>query len=165
QAAAVGRGRLGERVVQAVEGEVLERVGADERADLLGAVRGGDELVPPGGVDAVVTGTDGGGRADAQVDLPRPGLADHGDDLARGGAADDGVVDDHHPAPHQHLAHRRQLQLHAEAADLLRGLDEGAADVVRAHQALAEGDAALPGVADGGGPARVGHGDDHVGGD
>ena len=57
----------------------------------------------------------------------------------------------------------RQLQLHAEVADLLRRLDEGAPHVVRAHQPLVVGDAALARVADGGGDARVGHRDDDVG--
>ena len=85
------------------------------------------------------------------------------DDLARGRAAHDRVVDDDHPLAGQHLAHRRQLQLHAEVADLLRRLDEGAPHVVRAHQPLVVGDAALARVADGGRHARVGHRDDDVG--
>ena len=48
-------------------------------------------------VDAVVAGAGGGRAGDAQVHLARPRLAHHAHDLARGGAAHDRVVDQHHP--------------------------------------------------------------------
>ena len=56
-----------------------------------------------------------------------------------------------------------ELELDAKVADGLGGLDEGAAHVVIADQRLAEGDAGLGGVTDGGGGAGVGNGDDDIG--
>ena len=58
---------------------------------------------------------------------------------------------------------RVELHAHAEGPHLLAGGDERAADVAVLHQALAEGDAAGPGVALGGGDARLGHAHHHVG--
>ena len=55
------------------------------------------------------------------------------------------------------------LELDAELADALLGLDEGAADVVVADDAELEGNAALLRVADGGGHAGVRDRDDDVG--
>src|SRR3546814_15971331 len=55
------------------------------------------------------------------------------------------------------------LQLCAEMADLLRRLDEGAADVVIAGEAELEGNAGLGGVADGRRYAGIGHRHDDVG--
>src|SRR3546814_6766537 len=55
------------------------------------------------------------------------------------------------------------LQLDAEMADLLRRLDEGAADVVIAGDADLEGNAGLGGVADGRRYAGIGHRHDDVG--
>ncbi len=79
-------------------------------------------------------------------------------DLARGGAAHDRVVDRARPAcPRSTLAHRVQLDLHAEGADRLLGLDEGAAHVVVADQPPLEGQAALLRVAERRAHAAVGH--------
>ena len=55
------------------------------------------------------------------------------------------------------------LQLHAEVADLVRRLDEGAADIVVADDAELEGDARLRGVAHGRRHAAVGHRHHHIG--
>ncbi len=57
------------------------------------------------------------------------------------------------------------LQLDAEMADLVGGLDEGAADIVVADDAQLEGDARLLRIADRRRHAGVGHRDDDVGGD
>ena len=92
----------------------------------------------------------------------RAGAADHLHDLAARRAAHDRVVDHDHPLAAEHAAQRVQLQLHAEVADRLLRLDEGAADVVGADEPHRERDPALLGVADRGGDAGVGHRDDDV---
>ena len=76
---------------------------------------------------------------DADVDLPRAGVADHPDDLAAGGAADDRVVDDHDALALEDRLVRVQLQPDAEVADRLLRLDERAPDVVAADEAQLEG--------------------------
>src|SRR6185436_20601278 len=146
--------------VQPFQRQVAQRIGAHELPDLVGRARRRDQLLARGRVDAVVTGTLRRRRADAHVHLARARAPDHLDDLARRRAAHDRIVDHDHALAVQHLAHRRQLQLHAEVADLLRRLDERPPHVVRAHQTLVVRDAALARVANGGGDARVGDGDD-----
>ncbi len=94
-----------------------------------------------------------------------PAARHHADDLARGRAADDGVVDEDDALAFEQGADGVELHADAEVADALLGLDEGAADVVVADEAEVEGDAGLGGVAEGGGDAGVGDGDDEVGGD
>ena len=93
----------------------------------------------------------------------RAGLAHHADDLAAGGAAHDGIVHQNHALAFQQVAHRVQLELHAEIADRLRRLDERAAHVVIADQRLPERNAGFGGIADGGGDAGIGHRHDDVG--
>ena len=115
-------------------------------------------------VHAVEAGRDGGRATDAQVDFLRAGGAHHADDLAAGGAADDGVVDEDDALAFEQIAHRVELELDAEVAHALLRLDEGAADVVVADEAEVEGDAALCGIAERSGDAGVGHGHDEVGG-
>ena len=90
-------------------------------------------------------------------------VADHAHDLAAGGAAHDGVVDQHHALAFEQSAHRIQLQLHSEVAHALPRLDERAADVVIADQAEAERNAALGGVAHGRGHAGIGHRHNEIG--
>ena len=55
------------------------------------------------------------------------------------------------------------LQLDAEVADLVAGLDEGPPDIMRADDAELERDAALLGVADRRRHARIGHRHDEIG--
>src|SRR5450432_3268232 len=152
-----------DRLIEARQRKVPERVGAHEAADLVDRVVGGDELLLRGRVDAVAARPDRGRRADAHVHLARAGRSDHVDDLARGRAAHDRVVDHDDALALEDLAHGRELELDAEVTDLLRGLDERAPHVVRAHEPLVVGDAALARVADGGRDARVRHGNDDVG--
>ena len=97
------------------------------------------------------------------VDLRGAGFAHHAHDLAAGGAADDGIVDQDDALAFEQRAHGIELELHAEIADGLLRLDERAADVVIADQAHAERQAGFEGVADGRGHAGVGHRHDDVG--
>ena len=87
----------------------------------------------------------------------RAGLPYHANDLAAGGAAHDGVVDEHDPFALEYIAHRIQFELHTEVAYPLLGLNEGTADVVVADQPKLDRDAALIGEALGGGYAGVGY--------
>ena len=92
-----------------------------------------------------------------------PALEHHLHDLLRGRAAHDAVVDQHDAIAAHGAGVGRVLELDAELADALLGLDEGAADVVVADDAELERDAALLRIADGGGHAGIGDRDDHVG--
>ncbi len=94
-----------------------------------------------------------------------PAVAHHADNLAAGGAAHDGIVDQHNALAFQNVAHGIQLELHAEVAHALLRLDEGASDVVIADQAELQRDAALVREAHRGGDAGVGHRHDDVGHD
>src|SRR5262245_49709650 len=60
-------------LAQRREREVAERVGADDRADLLHAAAVGDELLAGRRVDPVVAGTDRRRRGDPNVHLARAG--------------------------------------------------------------------------------------------
>ena len=71
----------------------------------------------------------------------RAGIAHHFDDLHRSGAAHDRIVDQYHALAVDMDAVGVVLQAHAEMADMVGGLDEGAADIVVADDAELEGDA------------------------
>ena len=111
-------------------------------------------------VDAVEVGMRDRRARDAQVHLARARLEHHLHDLLRRGAAHHAVVDQHDAVAAHGAGVGGVLELDAELADALLGLDEGAADVVVADDAELEGDAALLGVADGGGHAGVRDRDD-----
>ena len=108
-------------------------------AHLLEIVIGGEQLVPLRRVDAVEAGMRRRRRGDAHVHLGRAGVAHHLDDLLRGGAAHDAVVDQHDALALDMRAVGVVLQLHAEVADLVGRLDEGAADIVVADDADSNG--------------------------
>ena len=91
------------------------------------------------------------------------GLAHHLHDLHRGRAAHDGVVDQHDPLAVDDRAIGAVLEPHAELADVLARLDEGAPDIVVADDAELVGNAGFLGVADGGRDAGIGDRDHHVG--
>ena len=91
-----------------------------------------------------------------------PGLAQHLDHGALGGAAHDGVVD-HDDAPAGDvLPQGVELAAHPGVAGVLARRDEGAADVAVLHQGLAVGDAAGARVPLGGGHPRLGHAHDEI---
>jgi hypothetical protein len=71
--------------------------------------------------------------------LPGAGFAHHLDDLGRGRAAHDGIVDQDDPLAFDIGAVGVVLQLDAEMADLIGRLDEGAADIMVADDAELEG--------------------------
>src|SRR5262249_30873025 len=102
------------RFLQSFERKIGERVGSDVLADLFHALVGGDELVLRRRVHTVEAGRDGRWARDAHVHLFGPRVAHHADDLTAGGAAHDGVVDQHHALALEQRAHRVQLELHSE---------------------------------------------------
>ena len=91
------------------------------------------------------------------------GVAHHLHDLERGGAAHDRIVDQHDALARDHRAVGAVLQAHAELADRLRRLDEGAADIVVADDAELVGDAGGLRKADRRRHAGIRHRHDHVG--
>ena len=116
-------------------------------------------------VDAVEAGRDGGRATDAEMNFCCARAADHADDFAARGSADDGVVNEDDALAFEQIVHGVELEADAEVADALLGLNKGAADVVIADEADAEGDARLFRVAERGGDAGVGDGNDDIGGD
>src|SRR5450759_1486337 len=143
--------------------EVAQAVGADAGADLLDLEAGGDQLGPGGEVDAVEAGPLHRRAGDANVDLGRPGLAQHPDLGALGVDTHDRVVDDHQALAADDSLERVELQPDAELAQRLAGLDESPPDVGVLDEALTVRDAAGPGVADRRRRARLWHRDDQVG--
>src|SRR5208282_3658919 len=143
--------------------DVAERICAQELADFFGSVRGGDELFARGRVHAVITRRNRGRATDAYVNFAGAGFADHANDFAAGGAADDGVVDENDALAFNKAANGIEFQFHAEIPDGLRGFDERAADVVIANQAHAERNFRFERVADGSWHAGVRNGHDNVG--
>src|SRR4051812_5208723 len=155
--------RLADRLVDAVERQIRERVAAQLLGDLLDGAPVGDHLLARRHVDAVVARVLDRRRRDPHVDLLRAGVAEHLDDLARRVAADDRVVDDDQALARHHLGQRVELQPQAVLAQLLAGLDERARDVAVLHEAVVLGQAGRPCHAARGGVARVRHRDDQVG--
>ena len=99
-----------------------------------------------------------GGRArDPHVDLGGAGGAHHPHNLGRGRTADDAVVDQDDALAGQRHPIGVVLQLHAEIADMIRGLDKRPADIVVADDAELEVEARFLGVADGRGHSAVGN--------
>ena len=132
-------------------------------ADLLDGVLGGDQLGAGRHIHAEEAGVADRRRGDAHVDFGRAGLAQQLDDSRRGGAAHDRVVDHGHAAPVEHRLERVVLEVRAEVADALVGLDEGAPHVAVLDQPLGVGQAGFVGVADGVRGGGVGHADHDVG--
>ena len=83
---------------------------------------------------------------------------------AGGGAADDRIFNDDDPFAFDHFGNDDEFHADGEVAHVLRGLDEGAADVTVGNDAFFEGDAGFLGIAKGArSEAGVGDGDDDVG--
>ena len=100
---------------------------------------------------------------DAEVDLARPGVAHHLDDLKAGGAAHDRIVDQHDPLARDDRAVGVVLALDPGVARAVRRLDEGPPDIVRADDAELKWYARLLGKADCGGHPAIGYRHDQIG--
>src|ERR1700720_3047802 len=89
--------------------------------------------------------------------LARAGVAHHADDLFRGGAAHQRIVDQNDALAFDRGAVGIMLHAHAEFAHALRRLNEGAADIVVSDNAEFEWHAGMLAVADRGGYAGIRH--------
>ena len=144
--------------------EVLvdEPVGADDFLDLLDAAAGGDELGGGGHVDAIDVGEADRRRRRGEVDLAGAGVPGHLDDLFRGGAAHNRIIDEQHVLAAKLEVNDIELLPHRFPALGLAGHDEGAADVAVLDEALAELDAKPVGELKRDRAARLGDRDDDV---
>ena len=116
---AVRVARPADRLVDALQREVGQRVAAQLGGDLGLRAPVGDHLLARRHVDAVVAGMADRRRGDAHVDLARARVAQHLHDLAGRVAAHDRVVDDHEPLAADHLGQRVELHPQAVLAQLL----------------------------------------------
>src|SRR4030095_2233724 len=96
-----------------VQREVAERVRGEVALDLRHLVTRPEQLLSGGRVDTVIARPLDGRRRDAHVHLAGPRRAHHLDDLAAGGAADDGIVHSDQPPALPALAGRFELHLDA----------------------------------------------------
>src|ERR1700681_1895342 len=92
----------------------------------------------------------------------RPGTANHSHNLAAGGSAHDGIIDEHYAFPFEQTAHWIQLQLNPKVSDCLTRFDECASHVVAADKAEAQWNSAFLGVAYRGRHTGVRHGNHNV---
>src|SRR5215469_12418677 len=104
---------------KAREREIAKGISAEVLADLLGRVRGGDELFLCRSVHAVVAGRDCWRTTDAHVNFTGSGFPHHADELATGGAAHDGIVHKHNALSPDEFADGIELEFHAEIANRL----------------------------------------------
>ena len=96
------------------------------------------------------------------MDLARTGVAKHPHQLHHGGAAHDGVVDDHQALAGDVVLEGVQLHAHAHGAQLLRGLDERTGHVAVLDETLAVAQSQLMGKALCRRHTGVRHADDHI---
>ena len=122
----------------------------------------GEELVRIGKIDAVMAGVLVRRAGDAHVDFLGAGLAQIDHAGAGGGAADDGIIDDDDALAGDGFLDEVELHAHVEVADELRGLEEGAPDVMVADESVLVGDAELLGEAERGVVAGVRHRHDEI---
>src|SRR5580704_6753944 len=129
---------LAHGAVESVDRHEGQRIDLDELRHAGDVVVRGQELVALGRVDAVETRIGRGRRGDAHMHLASAGLAHHLDDLHRGGAAHDRIINQDHALAVDQAAVGVVLQAHAEMADSVDRFDEGAADIVVADDAELE---------------------------
>ncbi len=97
------------------------------------------------------------------MDLACSGVADHADKFAAGGSAHQRIVHENHSLAGKQMAHRVELQLHAEVADRLRRLNERPPDIVIANQAMPERNTRFGRVPQSRGNTRVRYWNDDIG--
>src|SRR4029077_12651435 len=154
---------IGAGFLHSVEREISQRIGANEFANLLHRLVGRYQLFLGRRVHSIEAGRNRGWARYAHVHFFCPRIADHAHDLAAGGAAHDGVVNQNYAFAFEQGTHRVQLQLHTEVAHALPRLDESTTHVVIANESEAKRNAALGGIPDGGRHTGVRHGDYEVG--
>ena len=137
----LGQGRIAfaNRLLQI--GQILEdqAIGTDLRADLADIPSIGDQLVAGRHVDAIDVRETNFRGSRREIDLGGPRLACHVDDLARGGATHDGVVNQQHLLALELGGDGVELAAHRFLALLLARHDEGPADIAVLHETLTVG--------------------------
>src|SRR5438132_419112 len=124
----------GGSVQHAIEAQIGKAVGRDVLPNLFGRVAGGNQFLPGGCIDAVETGRDDRGRADAHMDLSGPGIAKHLHNFTACRSPHQRIIDHDDPFSVQHLRDGIELYLYAEVADRLLRFNEGATDIVISNQ-------------------------------
>src|ERR1700758_4194456 len=161
-------GSVAHGAAQAFEREIADRISIKEEADLFerassaGKIEAasfgqprpdarsirGEQFLARGRIDTVIAGRNRRRATDAHMNLRGACFAHHAHDLAAGGTANDGVVNQDDALTFEQRAHGIELQFDTEIADGLLGLDERAADIVISNQAHAKGQARFERVAD-----------------
>src|SRR4029077_7767929 len=98
--------RILERRPQRVERKIAQRISAKELADFFDGFLRGDQFFAARSIHSIVTGRNRRRATDADVHFGGAGLANQADDLAAGGAADDGIVDQNHALAFEHSTNR-----------------------------------------------------------
>src|SRR5215467_665970 len=96
---------ISDGLLERKKGKIAEGIRAEEFADLFRRVARGDQLFAGGRVHAVVAGGDCRRATDAHMNFARASVADHADNLAAGGAADDGIVHENDALAFDEAAH------------------------------------------------------------
>ena len=151
------------RAVEAVEGYESEAVNADKFANVFFVEAVGEQFFVGGGVDAVEVGEADGRTGDAHMDFARTGFVEHLDDFFCGCAAHDAVINEGDFCAIDQAAIGIMFDAHAELADMLSWLNEGAANIMVAGDGDFKRGFGLRRIADGGWHAAIGHGNDNVG--
>ena len=122
-----------------------------------------DEVLGIGEIDAVMAGKAVRRTTDADVHFLRAGVAQVHHARAGGGAAHDRVIDHDDALARHAFLDDVELHLHAELARELRGIEEGAPDVMIADEGGVVGNARFLAETERGVVAGIGHGNDQVG--
>src|SRR5262245_56061925 len=125
------------RLDQVLEGLVEDVIRTDLVRYLFGNLAAGDELVLGRHVDAIEAWVAQGRGVGGKEDLPRACVPGNTDDLPRGVAADDRIVDQQDVLALEFERDRVQLLAHRALALRLVGHDEGTADVAILDKSLA----------------------------
>src|SRR5690606_24990826 len=123
---------------QILEILVDQPVRTDQLADFVGSAAVGDQLVGAGHVDTIDVRVANRRRSRAEIDVLGTGVAGHLDDLLAGGAADDGVVDQHHVLAAELQLDGVELLAHRLLAGGPAGHDQGPAAVAVLPETYAE---------------------------
>ena len=139
-----------------------QAVGADGFGHLLVGAAVRDQFLARRHVDAVDIGIADRGRRRGEIDLAGTGVPRHLDDLLRGGAAHDGVIDEQDVLAPKFQIDGVELLAHGLPALLLSRHDEGAPDVAVLDEALSVLEVEVHGQLERGRSRGVGNGNDHV---
>src|SRR6187455_1888981 len=123
------------RSIDSVDRKEGEGIRTDKCPHALEVVGRGQQLVSFRRVNTVIIGVGNRRRGYAEVYFAGAGIAHHLHDLARGRAADDGIVNEHDTLAADDGAIGRVLHAHALIANRLCRLNEGTADIVIADNA------------------------------